>query len=166
YAYVGCYADSSSARVLTLDSTKGDPTMTADVCSEFCAGSTYFGTEFGTECFCGADTDTPEEAAEATNCDVPCAGDATENCGGKNAVSLYEFGGVSPPTPSPVDSEPPTPTTSGYDSVGCVTDSPAARVLSLKSIKKQPDMTADLCYGYCQGSLYFGTEFGSECFCG
>lgn len=31
YAYVGCYADSSSARVLTLDSTKGDPTMTADV---------------------------------------------------------------------------------------------------------------------------------------
>lgn len=34
YAFVGCFTDSPSARVLTADSVKGEPDMTADVSCE------------------------------------------------------------------------------------------------------------------------------------
>lgn len=61
----------------------------SQLCYGYCQGSLYFGTEFGSECFCGADTDTPEEAPASTNCDMACSGDADETCGGRNALNLY-----------------------------------------------------------------------------
>ncbi|CAM9570432.1 unnamed protein product, partial [Sphacelaria rigidula] len=49
YEFLGCFADSSSARVLTGPSKKRDSTMTAAVCSAFCGDVPFFGTQFGNE---------------------------------------------------------------------------------------------------------------------
>ncbi|CAN0558816.1 unnamed protein product, partial [Laminaria digitata] len=68
------------------------------VCAEFCEGSPYFGTEYGQECFCGADSDDPSRLGEAS-CTFPCGGDASQTCGGFNAISVYQYNIVDPPTP-------------------------------------------------------------------
>ncbi|CAN0432934.1 unnamed protein product [Ascophyllum nodosum] len=89
YTYLGCYADSVD-RVLTGDSTSDSQDMTTELCAEFCEGSTYFGTEFRRECYCGEATDDPTSLGSAT-CSMSCTGDSTQTCGGTFAVSLYEF---------------------------------------------------------------------------
>ncbi|CAM9345187.1 unnamed protein product, partial [Sphacelaria rigidula] len=40
------------------------------------------------QCFCGVEGDTPDALGEAT-CDMDCAGDSSETCGGSNAISVY-----------------------------------------------------------------------------
>ncbi|CAN0223621.1 unnamed protein product, partial [Hapterophycus canaliculatus] len=47
------------------------------------------------QCWCGAGT--PEETylrygeLDDSACDIPCAGDSTENCGGSTIMSVYAF---------------------------------------------------------------------------
>ncbi|CAM9882583.1 unnamed protein product [Hapterophycus canaliculatus] len=59
-------------------------------------GFDYYGTQFGNECWCGAGT--PEDTylrygeLDESACDVPCAGDPTESCGGNTIMSVYAFG--------------------------------------------------------------------------
>ena len=58
-----------------------------------------------------------------------------------------------------------TPTLSGYDYQGCYTDNTNGRVLSVKSTSTST-MSYKSCASYCSGSVYFGVEYGSECYCG
>lgn len=56
------------------------------------------------QCFCSAASDDYGEYGEAT-CDYTCAGDASQICGGKNAISIYEYDDF---TPTPMSPIPPT----------------------------------------------------------
>eukprot|EP00904_Undaria_pinnatifida_P008030 jgi/Undpi1/4357/HiC_scaffold_17.g07723.m1 len=143
YTSVGCYADRSTDRVLSGAFVKGDGEMTTEKCAMLCEGSAYFGTEYTNECFCGPSTDDPTRLGPAT-CNFPCAGDAAQTCGGYNAISVYEY----------LD----------YPFVGCFKDS-SDRVLSGAAKLDDPAMTTEACAEFCEGSPYFGTEFGQECFC-
>lgn len=40
------------------------------------------------QCFCGVVGDDPDALGEAT-CNMACAGDLSETCGGRNALSVY-----------------------------------------------------------------------------
>lgn len=58
-----------------------------------------------------------------------------------------------------------TPSVSGYAYQGCYTDSVSARVLTGRSTSSST-MTYKSCSTYCTGFLYWGVEYGSQCYCG
>ncbi len=102
--YLGCFRDQR-----TGDGTAGrdlpaaawnDPGMTNRLCIDFCAGQSfpYAGTQYGNWCFCG---DRYGQSGKAKNCDVPCAGDRNETCGGSWANSVYQVGLTDPPAAGP-----------------------------------------------------------------
>lgn len=88
YAYRGCYADAVSSRTLRDEFFYGED-MTTTKCASLCKGSTYFGTEFGGECYCGKLF--PQRAVEvaASECSAACKGDKTQACGAGNRLSVY-----------------------------------------------------------------------------
>lgn len=79
---IGCIIDDVYARTLPIAQTSED-SMTVDKCTTSCkaAGYNIAGLEFGRECFCGNDL---ENNATITDegCDMRCAGDSSEFCGG------------------------------------------------------------------------------------
>jgi hypothetical protein len=93
------------------------------------------------------------------DCDTPCAGDLTENCGGHNHLNLYDFATLIAPPANPT-----APTIIGtYNLVGCQTDG-ASYVRALNALATAgPTMTNEVCEQFCAGYVYFGTEYGDEC---
>lgn len=79
-----------------------------------------------TQCFCGRTSDDPDKLGPAT-CDMSCAGDASETCGGRLAISVYEYT---------------ERRTSEY--AGCFVDESGLRALSGKSRKGDPNMTREV----------------------
>lgn len=87
------------------------------------------------QCWCG-DASTDYAKHGDTTCTYLCAGDSSEICGGKNAMSVYEYEDGPSPTPTA-----PTPTPpSGF--IGCYADSNAGRIMVLEAV--QDDMTAEV----------------------
>ena len=89
YTYAGCHTDSVGARVLA-DKSGFDDELTLEMCAAFCDGYTYFGAEYGTECYCGNAFLNPTTQVPEGDCSYACAGNATERCGAGNRLSLYE----------------------------------------------------------------------------
>jgi hypothetical protein len=88
YTYAGCHTDSVGARV--LDATYlFDNSMTVEECATFCVGYTYFGTEYGTECYCGNSFANPTSAAAESDCSFLCPGNSNEFCGAGNRLTMY-----------------------------------------------------------------------------
>ncbi|CAM9763309.1 unnamed protein product, partial [Sphacelaria rigidula] len=107
-------------------------------CATLCEGSAYFGTQFGKECYCGPASDDFDSLGEAT-CTMSCSGDANETCGGRLAISVYEY--------------------TGY--AGCFMDNVTDRVLTGSSFVDN-DMTAEVCAELCKNAPFYGTQFGKE----
>ncbi|TVY75850.1 WSC domain-containing protein [Lachnellula suecica] len=61
--------------------------MTQEACARFCAGYTYYGVEYSTECYCGNSINSG--AVVATNCTDTCAGNSKESCGGSWAMNIF-----------------------------------------------------------------------------
>lgn len=190
YRYQGCYTDSTviGEKSLTGKVTY-DATMTLDKCRRSCEadGYPYFGTEYGSQCFCGtrlyaedenADNSDPEDDIPARanlvsdrECSMRCVGDATNStiCGDANRLSVY-WNGVDSAARNLdqedfEDFEPVLP--GSYDYFGCVRDATTPRVLSGPSFSS-PDMTVELCTRYCsnRGFGLAGLEYQNECYCG
>ena len=91
-----------------------------------------------------------------------CAGDSTQFCGAGNRLELYysnaTTGGGEPSQPAEVG---------GYAWFGCwaETGDGAARALPGRSYADDR-VTLDACAGFCEGSAFFGAEYGRECYCG
>ncbi|GJE90201.1 WSC domain-containing protein [Phanerochaete sordida] len=53
----------------------------------------YAGVEYGDECYCGTGLvdENVRPTADVSECDVPCAGDYTESCGGSWRIQIYRF---------------------------------------------------------------------------
>ena len=90
---LGCYADSNISR--TLPHSRGSwSQMTQLFCTELCrpdatAKSTYVGDENGDECWCGDSMQSPTKVDDSF-CATPCAGNASETCGGAGYVHIFE----------------------------------------------------------------------------
>lgn len=147
WSAAGCYTDQTSARALPTSFNLAG--LTPDKCQAACAaqGFRLAGLEFGTQCFCGAALQNGAAPAGPGSCNLACAGDATQVCGGANALSLYEV------TPS-------------WQSLGCYADKDTARTLG--SSVGVAGNTVGKCQAACAAAAftYAGMEFGSQCFCG
>lgn len=150
----GCFADDVNYRSLT-GAFYDSPDMTIEKCTSLCAGNgnSLAGLEYGSQCFCGDAL----RLGPSNNCNMPCAGNAAETCGGGNALSVYQVAG-----------QPITSASASTSNFGCFTDYyPNSRALNGPSITTG-DNTNESCQQFCtgQGYPYSGTEFGTECYCG
>lgn len=88
--YLGCFSDPNNP--FNLDgylerSAENTPQRCIAICQA--QGFAYAGVEYGQSCLCG---DSYDQFGPATNCDMPCTGDASQMCGGYNANSVYATG--------------------------------------------------------------------------
>ena len=95
WAYQGCAQDNVNSRILTGTNniySSSQATTDVNTCIEACAGYTYAGLEYGKQCFCG--NSIPSSAVPQANqlgsCNMPCAGNSSQYCGGGSQLSLYK----------------------------------------------------------------------------
>ncbi|KAG0648748.1 WSC domain-containing [Hyphodiscus hymeniophilus] len=161
YVYYGCMTESTVSRSLNLATTT-NATMTPEFCAMFCSSRGYpvMGVEFADECYCGTYPAGDSTTAPQNECDMECAGDANQVCGGPDRLNVYALQNYTRPTiPRTAD---------GYVYAGCYTDSPSNRALGLASTVDYDSMTVEKCGQFCKsgGYLMFGLEYGGECWCG
>jgi glucan endo-1,3-alpha-glucosidase len=90
---LGCAVDADgSGRVLNGFSNTALTDLTVDDCLTMCEdkGFAYAGVEYGQQCYCGATIPSSVSYNEA-GCNMPCAGNASETCGGGWALDLYHL---------------------------------------------------------------------------
>lgn len=85
---IGCLTDNVYARALSVLQASSD-SMTVAQCTSACKASKHStaGLEYGQECWCG---DTLDNNATLTDegCDMRCAGNSSEFCGGSGRLDL------------------------------------------------------------------------------
>lgn len=97
WVLLGCYTDNVSGRALPdgIPAPGGPTNMTVQNCQAGCQalGYTLAGVEYADECYCGDTLENGSGPAPDGNalCDMPCAGDASETCGGPNRLNLYTY---------------------------------------------------------------------------
>ncbi|KAG6890187.1 hypothetical protein C0995_010892 [Termitomyces sp. Mi166 len=123
FSYAGCYvyanllylwtdtqflpsfSDNAFGRILVF-SQGGNPNNTIQSCVTACASQNYTvaGTEFGDECYCGNTLVEGAVLAADSTCNMGCAGNTTQACGGPNRVSVYSSTGnvTILPVPTPL----------------------------------------------------------------
>ena len=101
-----------------------------------------------------------------TSCNMPCSGNAAEVCGGGNALLVFSSGAANPPPPSGGPTE-----LSEYglwDSLGCYTDTVAARTLLTQVGVAGGPMTPQRCMDACQSAAtpfhFAGVEYATVSF--
>lgn len=121
WSYLACYTDSGS-RTLRSSVAVGGSGMTVAGCTTTCksAGYTFAGVEYGSECWCDRSIRSPG-VVSATGCNMLCAGNATEYCGGSDRLTVYEIVDAGAANPSTLPA--------AWRSLGCYTDDAAARMI-------------------------------------
>lgn len=90
-----------------------------------------------------------------TGCNMACAGNSAETCGGSNRLDLYSHSGSS------------APSSGSWKLLGCYTDSVSARTLgNAEGVPGGPTaMTIEACQAVCKagGWTLAGVEYADEC---
>ncbi|RVD89540.1 uncharacterized protein DFL_000543 [Arthrobotrys flagrans] len=161
--YLGCYIDSISGKALRYQFP--DDTLTPSVCANICSsrGYTYYGVEYSRECYCDNSLNTASFQVLSEECDMTCAGDSSQKCGGRDRINIYTFDtnveGREEPDVNNDDIE--------YTSLGCYQEPPSGKALS--KVFSSNSMTHELCQYYCWSlgqAKFAGVEYGRECWCG
>ncbi|KAI7392635.1 WSC-domain-containing protein [Hortaea werneckii] len=158
--YFGCWSD-QSPRTIDYMAYQSD-SNTIEKCTQTCADKGYSiaGIEFGSQCFCGNALGYAATQVIDSSCQTPCPGNSSEICGGGNRLSLFSNG------QPVVNGQPGTPETIGaFTYLNCYTEGSSGRALGAKGTSGS-FVDLDHCASYCSGYKYFGTEYGSECYCG
>merc|ERR1740121_2600438 len=104
HLYFGCRQRRSLEHAVQLEDALA---MTVDRCFTFCAekqNTGFFGVEDGRKCWCAPTFNGGK--LEADRCDVPCAGNQKEKCGGVGGAASVHMLFNCPATPS--HAEPPS----------------------------------------------------------
>ncbi|KAL7808942.1 WSC domain-containing protein [Trichoderma aethiopicum] len=105
--HLGCYQDEISRVLLNIKHisyVQGD--MSSKVCVDHCqsGGHEFAGTENGNECWCGTSLRDDAVRIPDSQCDKPCGGQSTENCGGSWTMDVFscsdEAGSRAPDKPT------------------------------------------------------------------
>jgi hypothetical protein len=93
YTSLGCWSDNVNGRAML--NLYANDSMTLEMCATTAsaAGATYWGTEYGRECWFGTDLGGGNSATSLNRCGMLCGGNSSEYCGGPNALSLYSLSG-------------------------------------------------------------------------
>ena len=184
WASIGCFTD-GGANARTLTYAQGVPAgpdgMTVEACTSSCqaGGYTLAGVEYSIECYCGnAFSNGGGKLPDLSSCNMPCAGNSSESCGGPNRLNVYDFNNGYPASAIPTanapatstSNAPPAATPTGGDPdwayLGCYTDSTQARTLMFAEDAGDAP-TAKTCIAACVAAGYTlaGVEYGGECYC-
>ncbi|KAJ7721547.1 glycoside hydrolase superfamily [Mycena maculata] len=154
WSYVGCATD-GSARALSYSYTSSS--LTQDSCLATCdsQGYIYAAPEYSSQCYCGNTLANGLGVSTAsTDCNMACAGNSSQICGGNYRMSLFQKTLT-------------TVATSGWTlTQACAVDT-SSRVLQGYSVTTS-SLTPALCQSTCasQGFTIAGVEYGSQCYCG
>ncbi|KAK0719759.1 hypothetical protein B0H67DRAFT_599414 [Lasiosphaeris hirsuta] len=94
FTLVGCQTEATAGRALAI-AAYADDSMTLESCAAYCDAYTYFGTEYGRECYCGNTLASGSVPAPEDDCSVLCSGNVLEYCGGGNRLEIYKARAVS-----------------------------------------------------------------------
>ncbi|MCJ1398945.1 hypothetical protein MMC11_002146 [Xylographa trunciseda] len=166
WSYQGCYVDGTNGRIIA-NQEPDSQTNTIEVCVSTCVGLGYSvaGLEYGVQCFCGNNiVNGGALAPEDTDCNVACAGNSKETCGGGNRMSIYSHGPVQVLQPPSVQK---TGLPGSWTYSGCITENTNQRVFKYQIINTNNN-TATNCLTQCSnfGFGAGGMEYGEECYCG
>lgn len=162
----GCWVDAVNGRILNYESP-GSPDLTLESCVQLCAdrGYTVAGAEYFTQCFCGNQIiNGGEKAASESECNTPCGGDPTQNCGGPARMSIFAVGGA------PVVAGPPAviPSVGDWVYQGCAQDNIDDKRTFPWQLIFESSLTPKACTDACAefGYMAAAMEYGQECYCG
>ncbi|KAH9204465.1 hypothetical protein DL95DRAFT_116127 [Leptodontidium sp. 2 PMI_412] len=156
---VGCYTDSAAPRLLSVGSFVDNSGMTVAACAAKAGSSKYFAVEYAVECYWGNEL---SSAQTSENCNMACAGAATQLCGGGNAATVYQNSNFDePPTSVPTV----LPSSGNWQSSGCYVDSSNPRLLQ-KGSSTDGALTVAKCIAKAGYVRYIAVEYGSECYWG
>jgi hypothetical protein len=156
--YQGCYNDSTAARTLQYRAGNAGSTNSIETCTIACvnAGYAVAGLEYSTECYCGDALSSTAARVNDASCNMACAGNGNEVCGGPARLSVWSASAPSTQT-APVT----VPTAGTFANIGCYTDAASPRTLSDRSTSDD-NMTVEKCASFCSGYQYMGTEYSKE----
>jgi hypothetical protein len=108
YVYQGCYVDNGGARTLGAKGSQTAYTVdlgnagSVDSCAATCfqKGYSWAGVEYGSQCYCnsaGITNNAQLKPNGDADCNMPCKGNATQNCGQSGTIQVYNIGLTSPP---------------------------------------------------------------------
>ncbi|TFK38505.1 hypothetical protein BDQ12DRAFT_723345 [Crucibulum laeve] len=176
---LGCYSDNALGTGRSLTVAMQVPDLTIKTCTTSCfnAGFPLSGAEFSAECYCGLAITNGGAPAPAADCNMLCAGNSSEFCGGPNRLNVYNYTGTDLPTPPPQGGggggggAPVFPVTSGlpgnFTYNGCWVDNAFGRAFPIQ-MTPNVNNTIQTCVASCLAGNFTlaGTEFGDECYCG
>ncbi|KAI9148437.1 WSC domain-containing protein [Paramyrothecium foliicola] len=193
YSHIGCFTEGTSGRALPTAGGVESSANNVAICVAACKGlnKKMAGVEYGGECWCGDQLGGGSVSAPLNECNMACNGDPTEFCGGGSRLNVYRLdeSTSSPSTPIPTppasngtstgiasttSSSSAQPTVTGpavrevvgdYTFQGCYTEATGARALSGKTWADD-SMNLEKCAEACDDFVYFGVEYGRECYCG
>lgn len=93
YNYMGCYTEGTPGRAFSQ--LYANDSNTIAWCAQQCSAYTYFGAEYGRECWCGNSFGTGSTLTKDSDCSMTCGGDKTAYCGAGNRLSVYVKNGTS-----------------------------------------------------------------------
>ncbi|KAJ8130535.1 hypothetical protein O1611_g3097 [Lasiodiplodia mahajangana] len=92
---LGCYTDEDATfPVLETEAINADSALTIKKCEDTCWKASnrtvlFSGVKQGNQCWCGSFVG-GQTARNETDCNIPCTGDKTVICGGKNRINVFE----------------------------------------------------------------------------
>ncbi|KAH8895106.1 WSC-domain-containing protein [Thozetella sp. PMI_491] len=92
YEYFGCATD-TLPRTLDGGASTSSDSMSLDMCESFCGGLgfTFFGTEYGRECYCGNELRDESQLVDDGECNQMCDGDNSQLCGQSDRLTIYKL---------------------------------------------------------------------------
>ncbi|GAB1606542.1 uncharacterized protein LOC115209445 [Argonauta hians] len=155
--YIGCFPDNDPPRALNGRQRYVTTKVTLQLCFNHCSGYKYAGLQNSMECYCGNSYDRYGSLpADQWKCNSPCAGNASDICGGIMHNSVYQRENYAEES-----------TTLKGIYLGCWQDSLPKRTLQ-GSVLTSDSMTIDQCLTFCRNNdyVYAGLQFGMQCYCG
>ncbi|TVY28973.1 putative fungistatic metabolite [Lachnellula hyalina] len=98
WEYVGCQNETTlrnntnGLRALNSGVSESLELMTVDTCLTYCAGGNYAfaGLEYTKECYCSQLLSALSAKLPESSCNLPCAGNGSQVCGGSLALTVYK----------------------------------------------------------------------------
>ncbi|KJA18927.1 copper radical oxidase [Hypholoma sublateritium FD-334 SS-4] len=180
---LGCFTDGVNGLRSLPNGVATTGAVTIESCTAACfaAGFPIAGAEFATQCFCNTAITNGGAPTPASACNMPCAGNGSEFCGGPNALNVYNFTGTNlPTTPTPPQGgggggggassnlvQQTSGLPAGWAFNACWVDNLDGRIF----IDQQPGNAANTplaCIQQCVALNFSvaGMEFADECYCG
>ncbi|KAJ6452289.1 WSC domain-containing protein [Mycena sanguinolenta] len=162
WTQLGCFTDQTEKRILAGSVHTGN-NMSIEACISYCNldGFSYAGLDYGRECYCDIANHAASPAGPVSDCNMPCAGNASESCGAGLRMRVYNKLN----TPQPAT---PSKGTGKWESIGCYKDAAALNRVLQNQATIKGNMTVESCISACQAGnfSYAGLEYSSECWCG